>query len=330
MGGKRSAASELMRFEIQKKGKLPAADRYKRILKKKMEESRAKALSNVSTGFKLPGSLKDVRKISKRAEAALKEIAARKAAKEAKALRRMVIVEQRNFQNGRIEKNGKIYDIAGNLVGEVKLKNGKMQTMTGWGFGQYKAKNYLTNIAIQDAITKYSPYYINMRKMQAMQTMQDAPDVINVHGPKTTPASNFYGYQGSDAGAAFSPYGEDSLGPRQNIGMTSWGARSDNVWGTFTDNAWGTSTDNVWGSNSTDIWGGIGGNIFGGKYIQVWGTGNGKNYLKGLTGFFAALFGIKTKKSREAFRANVAKVRAGRAAAAAVARTSSARTSTRR
>ncbi len=59
---------------------------------------------------------------------------------------------------------------------------------------------------------------------------------------------------------------------------------SDNVWGTFNDNVWGTSTDTVWGTNTSDVWGGVGGNPWGNhaKTVQIWGTGNGHNYFKGI------------------------------------------------
>ncbi len=303
MGGKRSVASELMRIEIQKKGKLPASDRYKRILKKRLQESKQKAM------FDRGG-----RKMSKRAEQALKEIAAKKAAKEAKALRRMVIVQPQNYHNGSINRKGQIYDVAGNMVAQVNIKNGKIATMTGWGLGKYKPKSAMTKMVITDAIDKFSPYYINLRKMQAMQNgwnpatggMGMTPDVINVHGPAASSAP-------VAEASMFAGYGEASLGPRQNIVATSWGARSDNVWGTFTDNVWGKSTDNVWGTNTGDVWGGIGGNPFGQGSIKIWGTGNGINYLRKAGRFMAALFGLKMKTySRQAFRDNSVKLRAHR------------------
>src|SRR5690348_11592522 len=92
-GGRIGAASEIVRIEIMKKGKLPAADRYKMILKKKLEANKAQAMGNVRTkvGFGMPGNLKEARKMSKLAEQKLKEVAMKKAAKEAKKLRQMVI-----------------------------------------------------------------------------------------------------------------------------------------------------------------------------------------------------------------------------------------------
>lgn len=296
--GRIGVAGEIMRIEILKKGKLPAAERYKSILKKKFEENKQKTLKDKLNAPIISG-FKSAFKMSKHAEQALKQIAQRKARKEAKAMRKMVIVESRRFPNGNITAKGKIYDVAGNLVAEVNRKNGNISTTLGWGLGKYRPKSYLTNVTIQNAIDQYSPYFINQRKQQLMQQqgvvqygVHGAPgeDVINVYGPASNTMQSF---AGTDAG-----------GPRQNIGMTSWGARSDNVWGTYTDNVWGKSLDNVWGSNSTDVWGGISvGGMWGGKGMHVWGTGNGKNYLRGISNFVAGLFGFTNKQNRNKLKA---------------------------
>jgi hypothetical protein len=301
--GRIGAASEIMRIEILKKGKLPATERYKQILKKKMAANKEKAMGGVrvNVGFNIPSNLKEARKLSKQAEQKLKELAMRKAAKEAKRIRQMVIVTPRNYQNGSLDKKGKIYDIAGNVVGKVNTKNGKMSTMHGWNIGRYKPKSFMTDMAIQNAITQHSPYFIQQRKLQMLQAqgasqygVHGAPmmspvsdvEVISVHG---SPQNNFNNFFGSD------------LAPqRQNVGMTSWGARSDNVWGNFADNAWGGFADNVWGGNNSDIWGGIGvPSGWGSSGPKIWGTGSGKNYIYKVTNAIAALFGLSTKQNRQ-------------------------------
>jgi len=309
-GSGRSAASELIRFEMQKKGKLSPAERYKRIMKKKLlENQNAAALANKkANNFKLPGSIQEARQMSKQAEKAMKELAAKKAAKQAKADRRMVIVQPRNFSNGRLTKKGQIYDIAGNIIGAVNTKNGKIATSSGWAIGKYKPKSQMTNMLIQESITKFSPYYINLRKMQMMQNgggdgvWGPANDTVNVqpvhrgnHG-----VASMFGY--TPGAPVFDSYGADVSGPRQNVGVTAWGAASDNVWGTFADNVLGMSTDNIWGGNSSDVWGGMGGNPFGNfaKTVRIWGSGNGKNYFKGAVNHLAAIFGIRLKSAQSA------------------------------
>ena len=297
------AASELMRIEIMKNGKLPTAARYKQIMKKKFEENKAKALANVSTGFKIPGNFKEAKKMSKRAENTLKEIAHKKAVKEAKALRKMVIVQPKVFSNGSLTKDGRIYDIAGNLVARVNVKDGKMSTMSGWSLGKYNPKSAFTSTIIQHAINQFSPYFIKQRQLQLMQ--QQGVQVIDVHGVNSERMSargsvgqTIGHFQGSDA--LSESYGSDIAPARQNVGMTAWGARSDNIWGSFGDNTWGTFADNVWGGNFSDVWGGVGtGSMWGQKGPNIWGTGNGSNFLRSITGFLGGLLGFSTKKNRE-------------------------------
>ncbi|MGE3713631.1 MAG: hypothetical protein AB7F82_03765, partial [Alphaproteobacteria bacterium] len=197
--------------------------------------------------------------------------------------------------NGSITSKGRIFDVAGNQVAYVNTKNGKMQAMNGWSIGKYKPRSIQTNLAIQDAINKYSPYYINLRKMQQMQQGEGAHGVVNLYGPTTPNAHTLYGPSASEPSMS-DYYGTAAGGPRQNIGMTAWGAMSNNAWGTFADNAWGTVSDNAWGTAATDVWGGISaGSLWGVKGTKIWGTGNGRNYLKGIANFMAAMFGLKTK-----------------------------------
>lgn len=323
-GGGSNPVTDLVKLEIQKGGKLPPAARYKYILKKRMEA--AQGLQDAHGKMKLKGVALDYKNIlskkisdsknkqigsasgrfrSKRAEDALRQIAMKKAAKEAKALRKMVIVRPQSFSNGSINSKGKIYDVANNLIGQVNTKNGNMATTMGWSFGKYKPRSITTNMAIQEAITKYSPYYINLRKMQAMQQGAVVTDEV----------VNLYGYSNSAQHSVQSTdfYGSDISGPRQNIGVTAWGAMSNNAWGTFSDNAWGTVADNAWGTASTDVWGGMSaGSLWGAKGTQIWGTGDGKNYLRKFAQAVAALFGISlnTKESRAARREFVAQHRA--------------------
>lgn len=220
-GTKHSIAGSLVRLEFQKRGKLTSPQRYSYIFKKRMEEKRQNAVKKFQGGFKLPGSLKEARKMSKRAEAALKEIAAKKAAKQAKAERKMVIIQPRTFPNGKLERSGKVFDIAGNIVAKVDPKTGKMTTLNGWSLGHYKPKSFMTDRALQEAIDKHSPHFINLRKQKMLLASGQQP--YGVHGP---------------AGAiVHTPSGNTN----------AWGAKSGNIWGSHSNNIWGTDGDNVWG-----------------------------------------------------------------------------------
>lgn len=321
--GRMGVASEIMRLEILKKGKLPSTERYKSILKKKFQENKQKTLTEKLKQPIIPGlaGLATAKySMSKRAEQALQQIAQRKAKKEAKAQRSMVIVEARRFPNGNLTNKGKIYDVAGNLVAEVNRKTGRMATTNGWGLGKYRPKSYFTNLTIQSAIDQHSPYYINLRKQQLMQ--QQNGMAVTAHGAPDVSVINVWG---AAPETPLNSYGSDPVSPRQNVTMTAWGVRSDNAWGTFADNSWGTFADNVWGGNYSDVWGGIGGGgLWGQKGPNVWGTGNGRNYLRGVTNFLAGLFGLTDKKNRQ----NLQRLNKGARAAAAPSRApTSARTS---
>lgn len=295
-GSGKSPASELMRIEIQKKGKMPAVERYRYLYNKKLEESQklAKLQQPSMFGFlqkKIGQKEGGNRQMSYRAEQALKQIAQRKAAKQAKIMRRMVFVQPKNFHNGSINRKGQIYDVAGNMVGKVNTKNGNIAFFAGFAGGKYKPKSLSTELLITDSINQYSPYFINLRKMQAMQngwnpqtgSFGPSDEVINVYAPPRMPLGNVHGSHEDSAGSSGG-----------NVGVTSWGAVSNNAWGTFNDNVWGTMVDNVWGGTESNVWGGLGGNsLWGWKGVKVWGTGNGTNYIKGITKALSALFGIK-------------------------------------
>jgi hypothetical protein len=167
----------------------------------------------------------------------------------------------------------------------------------------------MTDMNIQNAINLHSPYFIQQRRLQQLQQMQAAGMGLTVHGPMDNPdAINLFGYSNNASKPVETSYdnayGSNFAGPRQNIGVTAWGAMSDNVWGTYADNIWGQSADNVWGTNSTDVWGGIGvGGLWGVKGPKIWGTGNGVNYLKGLSNRVAAFFGLKNKDTMQKLNA---------------------------
>ncbi len=306
-----------MRKHLQANVQISAAERFKAIYAEKMEEHKNKAMMNVNPS----------RKMSKQAEQMLKQISQKKARKKAKELRQRVIVQPRNYSTGYITKKGKIGDIAGNSVAQVNLKNGKIKVTAGMGgvIGRYKPNNQQVNLLIQDAITKYSPYYINLRKMQEMQSGNygvwgdTSNDSINIHGRSSSAVMQHETHTHGSENGVYGDYGSDQAGPRQNVGTTAWGAMSDNVWGTYTDNIWGTSTDTVWGTNTSDIWGGIGGNPWGNlaKTHRIWGSGNGHNHLARLAAKVAAFFGLnlKTQASRAAFHESVNAVRNSRSGA---------------
>ncbi len=347
-GGKRSVASDLKRIEIQKGGKFSATDRYqhmlkatknlkrmqdlkgekednsarfKRLLNEKLEQNKKAASQGSGKGGLMQSKYKSqTGGMSVSAQNALKQMAMKKAAKEAKALRRMVLITPKRFHNGRITEKGKIFDVADNYIGKVHKKDGRITTVMGGTVGKYKPKSYFNNILLQDTINKYSPYFINLRKMQAMQQGAAA---MNMHGggtawgPPPEVAINLYGYDTSpreNLGAGMSMWGDESAVRQGAAGTNAWGMASNNVWGTFSDNVWGTNADNVWGGTNNNIWGDIGApSLWGQRGPNIWGTGNGKNYLQGVTRFIMGILGIRTGAEREARRGAINAMMADRA-----------------
>ena len=328
-GSKGSIAKEILRLEMQKKGKLPAELRYKLIFKRKQEEAKEKAMKsmNHSAGA---GKMVGHRKMSERAEQALKEMSMKKAAKEQKKLRRMVIVQPQNFSNGSINKKGQIFDLAGNMIGQVNTKNGNMSVTSGWSIGKYKPKSYMTKLLIEQAINKHSPYFIKQRQMLAQQAAMSNvhggfhdPNVMNVQGVSAHAAMLGGGMYGNIGHHDHGIYGMDDQQHPHSIGsnltVTAWGNTSNNAWGTFSNNVHGTTFDNVHGVMNTDVWGqvNVGGGVWGGRSVRMYGTGSGENRLSGITKWILGLFGYQSKAAREALRQSRALRAAGVGSASA-------------
>jgi hypothetical protein len=311
--GKKSIAKEILQLEMQKKGKLPAEMRYKLIFKRKQQEAKEKAAKAMSQGSGASGRMVTQRKMSEKAEQALKEIAMKKAAKEQKKLRRMVIVQKQNFSNGMVNEKGQIFDIAGNIVGNINLKTGKMAVNSGWSIGKYKPKSYMTKLLIEQAINKHSPYFIKQRQLQqqaaAMAGVHGGyidPNVINVQGMSAQGAmlgGGMYGNTGHGDHGVHGPLDAAYHGIGSQGGITSLGAMSNNVHGTFSGNVHGTTADNVFGTVNSDVWGAAGGNsMWGVRGVRLYGTGSGVNKLTSITKYVLGIFGYQTKAAREAQR----------------------------
>lgn len=288
-------AGQMRKLEIMKGGKLPitSAERYKRMLKKKLDETLLKPSRTAQSGFMLPGTGKTAGyKQSKKADMAMKEIAKRKAVKEEKALRQMVVIKPRWYRNvGRLDDKGNVYDEVGNLVLKVNGKKGTVNTMGGWKLGKYRPKKAMHQELMIDWIQKHSPYHIRLRQLEyqkkvaEMYAMQHGLDpstvggMVSVHGMPSTPQEV-----------------QDQAAGRTNLGVTTWGVMSSNVHGTFGENVHGGFADNVWGRASTNVWGGIGdpGGFWSKPGRSIWGSGKPgqKNFIKIGLGMVLARLGL--------------------------------------
>lgn len=316
----KSMARELRKIELRKGGKLPLTPtmRYKMIMARKIDEHHKKTGMNAYTSFSLPGAKKSDYKMSKRAEMALKELAKKKATKEAKELRQMVVIKPRWYGNvGYINDKGKVFDQASNLTLKVDPRNGKIKSLSGWTVGKYKPNSGWHDGWMQTWIKKYSPYHIRLQQLElqrqiaAMYGQQNG--AVTVHGPMIDPALLAQMVDGhgnrpimTDAhGNLIAPHGETAhpeITGRTNLGVTAWGVTSNNVWGTYGDNVWGGFAENAWGTTYNNVWGGIGdpGNMWNRPGRRIWGSGRGsqKNYIFLWGRVAASLLGLGGRKQR--------------------------------
>ena len=324
--GKMSEATRLKRLEIEKGGKLPfsSTDRYKRIVKKKLQEHMEESQASGGATFQIPGAAPTERKRSRKTEEAMRMIAQRKAMKEEKELRAMVSVQPRILPTGRIDKDGKVYDLGNNLALTINKKNGNITTPGGMTVGKYNPKKMMrTNMLIRDRLQTSSPYALQQKKLLMAKYWEDQKllgDQGNAWGGGSSASEQFMqknyggdgGGYGQSGGGVYGSAKQAAHNRSSNVG--AWGAMSSNVLGTFSENVHGGMADNVWGGTDSNIWGGIGGSawgsggvwgggrggggsIFGGSSLVNWnkrglnmfGTGNGKNFLKSLGAIFAGV-----------------------------------------
>lgn len=321
-GGGTSLSSMLQKRirkqEMRKGGSLnySSAEKYKMLLSMKMDQHRKKTQMSSYTTFMLNGAETTKQKMSKRTEMILKEMAAKKAAKEAKALRQRVVIKPRWYSNaGYINKQGIVYDKMNYVTMKVNVKNGRIKAVNGWSVGKYKPDSMWHESWMLSWIKKYSPYEIQMQKYLMQQQLQQMQQMhqqgaVTVHGAPVDAAQmaayinqmqhtiDAFGNatHSLDAFGNHMDAGVHGSGPdlyanttsigRNNVDVTTWGVRSNNVWGTYGENSWGGYADNVWGGNFNNIWGGIGdpgGGLWGGgrpgRNLFNSSMGNGKNYL---------------------------------------------------
>lgn len=277
--GGTNEATKLLKKHMMRGIKLNATERYKIIMKQRMEEHKKKAFGErmMKSGFSLPGTLKQAMNMSARAENALKEMAQKKAAKEEKALRKMVQITPRYFPNGaRIDTKGRVFTPQDVQILYVRKKDGRILTTGGMWVGRYRPKSKMNDYTLQTLIDRYTP------KPKPVPGQWD-------------PAAGGVGMQMQDMPSVWSNGEVDLQRGGIAANVNAWGIMSENTWGTFSNNAWGTVAENVWGTTNNNVWGGLGGNPYGsGSWRRFWGTNSAgqKNFLKKPFKLLLAALGI--------------------------------------
>ncbi len=144
-------------------GDVSSEERYDELLQNKLEETRNEAMKGASYTFNLPGTdPAQTRQLSKGAQEVIQKIADKKAKQAQKKAKKadIVAVQAKYFtgmQGGRIDKSGKIYDGAGQVVLEVDKKSGKIKNAkTGSVVGKYDPNSPYSEHRICELISKHS------------------------------------------------------------------------------------------------------------------------------------------------------------------------------
>jgi hypothetical protein len=200
---KGGAASRALKEQLSKGVRGAVKLDYQKMVKQKLDEARYASKENKQS-FGMVGTPGTVKRSAK-AEKAMKMLADQHAAKEAKKNRKAVVVEARRLRNGKVDDKGRVFDMAGNQVAKINLKNGDMTNMYGMSIGKYKQKSMMTINTLIDVIEKNSPYLINQRKMLLLQQQQQQQQ------------------------AALTAQGNSSVYGSSSAGM--WGEETRDIWG---------------------------------------------------------------------------------------------------
>jgi hypothetical protein len=197
-GSTTSSVSAMMRAQLKKDKKINFAEINKKLLQNKLMEAKLKAMTGEKKSVpSMVGGRTDPPSgegRTKRSQEIIKMVMQREKDKADKAAKKAVTVEAKRLVNGKVDEKGRIYDSAGNLIGKVNLKNGNMSTSYGQHIGVYKAKSYMTKMAMEQAINKNSPFLINQRKMIEVKKQEQ----IQQEAKAREQSNNFWGASGKD------------------------------------------------------------------------------------------------------------------------------------
>lgn len=235
-GGKQdsSVASKIIRDTIRQGGRINE-ETFKKIVQAKLKEARTNSMNKLMDAKMAQNGGR-----SANAQKSIEMMNEMYAAQDSKKEAKEVIIVARRFHNGKIDEKGRIFDIAGNMVAKVNVKNGVMISINGEFIGKYASKGGKTYGAITDAIEKSSPYLINQRQVLLKQKQDE--DEERVKGS-------------SDSGGS---------GWGSKISLDIWSKTPTNAWGNVETDVWGRPAANVWGKTASDSWGN--------SQVDAWGN----------------------------------------------------------
>ncbi|MEQ1790042.1 MAG: hypothetical protein ABL857_06315 [Rickettsiales bacterium] len=234
MGGnrknsKKKSVSAMIIHETLRKGGKINEQTFQKILNAKLKEARTNSLNNM---FDAKMSQNGGRR-SANAQRTIDMMNDMFAARDAKKDSKQVIIVARRYHNGKIDDRGRIFDVAGNMVAKVNVKNGFMASINGDYMGRYDAKSAKTYATITGAIEKNSPYLIAQRAVVERQKAE---------------ANNAALYGGGSSG-------NNSLDVWSRTPTDIWGRSKVDIWGRPATDVWGRTQTDSWGNQQVDIWG---------------------------------------------------------------------------
>lgn len=225
-GSGSNVSLKIIRDTLRKGGRINE-DTFKKIVKAKLAEARSNAANNPAVKSSMFGN-KGGAKRSDKAQKAVNMMNQIKIAKEIRRAAKEVVIVVRRFINGKIDEKGRIKDLAGNLVARVNIKNGAMSTLDGQYIGVYDGKSQGVVNKIQDAINKFSPYFIAQRTAELKLKQQR---------------------EGGAEGDS------NKLDVWSRTPTDVWGRAQTDVWGRAKSDVWGRTQSDMWGNAQLDMWG---------------------------------------------------------------------------
>ncbi len=213
IGKNASISTRIIRETIQRGGKIDE-EVFRKIVRAKLSEKMAGSGGYNNQNFQIMGKPKGVTR-SKKAQMAIDQMNAIAKAKMAKKDRPEIIIVPRYFTNGRLDNKGRIWDLAGNPIGQVNKKNGAISSIYGETCGVYKPKSTITNSIITAMIDRNSPYIIAQRRNILLQRQLEEEEARARRAPSAQ-VHDVWGHKGTHG----------TLGD-------IWGNRTTDIWGNF-------------------------------------------------------------------------------------------------
>lgn len=230
-----SVASRIIRDTIRKGGRINE-ETFKKIVQAKLKEARNNSMNKLMDA-KMAGNRR-----SANAQKSIDMMKEMYEANDAKKEAKEVVIVSRRYHNGKIDDKGRIFDVAGNMVGKVNVKNGQIMSINGDYVGKYASKSGKVYGQITDMIEKTSPYLLNQREVLRKQKIEDEEAAVS---------------RAAGSGGLFG-------GSGHKIELDVWSRTPTNVFGNVQTDVWGRPVADVWGKTTSDSWGNA--------QVDMWGN----------------------------------------------------------